>query len=174
MTQLEKARKGTFSPQLRKIAREEQVSPDLLAGLVATGKVVIPWNPIHAPARLSGVGKGLRTKINVNLGTSKDFPALATELKKVAISLLYGADTIMDLSTGGDIRKIRRRILAETPLPLGTVPIYQAAITAIETRGTIVDMTEEDLFDAIETQAREGVDFMTVHSGLTMKAIDRL
>ena len=174
MTQIDKARKGILSPQLRKIAKAEGMSPEHLRELVASGKVVIPWNPIHAPARLSGIGKGLRTKVNVNLGTSKDFPALAGELKKVAISLLYGADTIMDLSTGGDIRKIRRRILAETPLPLGTVPIYQAAITAIERRGTIVDMTEEDLFDAIETQAREGVDFMTVHSGLTMKAIDRL
>ena len=153
MTQIDKARKGILSPQLRKIAKAEGMSPEHLRELVASGKVVIPWNPIHAPARLSGIGKGLRTKVNVNLGTSKDFPALAGELKKVAISLLYGADTIMDLSTGGDIRKIRRRILAETPLPLGTVPIYQAAITAIERRGTIVDMTEEDLFDAIETQA---------------------
>ena len=174
MTQIDKARKGILSPQLRKISKAEGMSPEHLRELVASGKVVIPWNPIHAPARLSGIGKGLRTKVNVNIGTSKDFPRLTTEIKKVAISLLYGADTLMDLSTGGDIRKIRRRILAETPLPLGTVPIYQAAITAIETRGTIVDMTEEDLFDAIETQAREGVDFMTVHSGLTMKAIDRL
>jgi phosphomethylpyrimidine synthase len=174
MTQIEKTKKGIISLQLRKIAKAEGISPEHLRELVASGKVIIPWNPIHAPARLSGIGKGLRTKVNVNLGTSKDFPALATELKKVAISLLYGADTIMDLSTGGDIPKIRRRILADTPLPLGTVPIYQAAIKAIETRGAIVDMTEEDLFEAIETQAREGVDFMTVHSGLTMKAIDRL
>jgi phosphomethylpyrimidine synthase len=174
MTQIEKTKKGIISLQLRKIAKAEGISPEHLRELVASGKVIIPWNPIHAPARLSGIGKGLRTKVNVNLGTSKDFPALATELKKVAISLLYGADTIMDLSTGGDIPKIRRRILAETPLPLGTVPIYQAAIKAIETRGAIVDMTEEDLFEAIEIQAREGVDFMTVHSGLTMKAIDRL
>jgi phosphomethylpyrimidine synthase len=174
MTQIEKAKKGTLSPQLKKVAKAEGMSHEHLRELVASGKVVIPWNPIHAPARLSGIGKGLRTKVNVNLGTSKDFPHLATELKKVAVSLLYGADTLMDLSTGGDIPKIRRRILAETPLPLGTVPIYQAAIKAIETRGSIVDMTEEDLFEAIETQAREGVDFMTVHSGLTMKAIDRL
>lgn len=159
---------------LRKIAKAEGMSPERLRELLASGKVVIPWNPIHAPVRPSGIGKGLRTKVNVNLGTSKDFPSLAAELKKVAISLQYGADTIMDLSTGGDIRKIRRRILARTPLPLGTVPIYQAAIKAIERRGAIVDMTEEDFFEAIETQAREGVDFMTVHSGLTMKAIDRL
>jgi len=159
---------------LRKIAKAEGMSPERLRELLASGKVVIPWNPIHAPERASGIGKGLRTKVNVNLGTSKDFPSLAPELKKVAVSLQYGADTIMDLSTGGDIRKIRRRILARTPLPLGTVPIYQAAIKAIERRGAIVDMTEEDFFEAIETQAREGVDFMTVHSGLTMKAIDRL
>jgi len=162
------------NPNLRKIAKAEGTSAEDLGELVASGKVVIPWNPIHAPSRPSGIGKGLRTKVNVNLGTSKDFPALAPELKKVAVSLLYGADTIMDLSTGGNIRKIRRRILAETPLPLGTVPIYQAAIQSIERRGTIVDMTEEDLFEAIETQAQEGVDFMTVHSGLTMKAINRL
>ena len=174
MTQIEKARKGTLSPQLRKVARQEQVSPDDLAGLVSMGKVVIPWNPAHAPARPAGIGRGLRTKVNVNLGTSKDFPSLPAELKKVAVSLEYGADALMDLSTGGDIGRIRRRILAATPIPLGTVPIYQAAIKAIEERGTIVDMTEEDLFDAIETQAREGVDFMTVHAGLTLKAIDRL
>jgi phosphomethylpyrimidine synthase len=174
MTQIEKARKGILSPQLRKVASEEQVSPDDLAGLVASGKVVIPWNPAHAPAIAAGIGRGLRTKVNVNLGTSKDFPRLPVELRKVAVSLKYGADALMDLSTGGDIRRIRRRILAATPIPLGTVPIYQAAIKAIEEHGTIVDMTEEDLFDAIETQAREGVDFMTVHAGLTLKAIDRL
>ena len=174
MTQIEKARKGIVSPQLKRVAREERLSPEDLAGLVSSGKAVIPWNPGHAPSRPSGIGRGLRTKVNVNLGTSKDFPSLAAELKKVRVSLQYGADALMDLSTGGDIRAIRRRIHAATPIPLGTVPIYQAAIKAIERRGTIVDMTEEDLFDAIESQAREGVDFMTVHAGLTLKAIDRL
>jgi phosphomethylpyrimidine synthase len=174
MTQIEKARKGTLSPQLRKIAREERISPADLAGLVASGKVVIPWNPAHAPSRPAGIGHGLRTKVNVNLGTSKDFPRLPVELRKVAVSLMYGADALMDLSTGGDIRAIRRRILAATPLPLGTVPIYQAAVKAIEERGTVVDITEDDLFEAIEGQAREGVDFMTIHAGLTLKAIDRL
>jgi len=174
MTQIKTAKKGVLSPQLKKVAGDEGVDPAVLLGLVASGKAVIPFNPIHSPARPAGVGKGLRTKVNVNLGTSKDFQDLSVELQKVAISLLYGADTLMDLSTGGDIRKIRKRILARSPLPLGTVPIYQAALKAIEEKGTIVDMTEEDLFEAIETQAREGVDFMTVHSGLTMKAIDRL
>lgn len=174
MTQIERARRGAPTPQLKRVARAEGVAPDGLIALVAKGAVVIPWNPRHAPASPSGIGRGLRTKVNVNLGTSRDFPSLADELRKVRISLDYGADTLMDLSTGGDLRKIRRAILARTPLPLGTVPIYQAAVKAIARRRSIVDMTEDDLFEAVESQAEEGVDFMTVHAGLTLKAVDRL
>jgi phosphomethylpyrimidine synthase len=174
MTQTEKARKGVLTPALKKVAAAEGIAAETLAGRVARGLVVIPFNPNHSPARPAGIGQGLRTKVNVNIGTSRDFPLLADELRKVKISLAHGADTLMDLSTGGDLRKIRRAILARTPVPLGTVPIYQAAVKAIDRRGTIVDMAEEDLFEAVESQAREGVDFMTVHSGLTLKAIDRL
>jgi len=174
MTQTEKARKGILTPALKQVAAAEGIAAETLAGRVARGLVVIPFNPNHSPARPAGIGQGLRTKVNVNIGTSRDFPLLADELRKVKISLAHGADTLMDLSTGGDLRKIRRAILARTPVPLGTVPIYQAAVKAIDRRGTIVDMAEEDLFEAVESQAREGVDFMTVHSGLTLKAIDRL
>ena len=174
MTQAEKARKGLLSPVLKAVAKAEGIGPDKLAPLVADGFVVIPFNPRHAPARPAGIGRGLRTKVNVNLGTSRDFPQLANELRKVKISLDYGADALMDLSTGGDLKKIRRTILARTPIPVGTVPIYQAAVQAIDRRESIVGMTEEDLFEAVESQAREGVDFMTVHSGLTLKAVDRL
>jgi phosphomethylpyrimidine synthase len=159
---------------LKRVAAAESIPVETLAGLVARGLVVIPFNPNHSPARPAGIGQGLRTKVNVNIGTSRDFPLLSAELRKVKISLEYGADALMDLSTGGDLRKIRKAILARTPVPLGTVPIYQAAVKAIDRGGTIVDMTEDDLFEAIESQAREGVDFMTVHCGLTMKAIDRL
>jgi phosphomethylpyrimidine synthase len=174
MTQTETARRGLLSPALKKVARAEGVSPGTLADLVARGLVVIPYNPLHAPAKPSGIGQGLRTKVNVNLGTSRDFPRLADELRKVRISLEYGADALMDLSTGGNLKRIRKAILARTPVPLGTVPIYQAAVRAIDRGGSIVGMTEDDLFEAVESQAREGVDFMTVHSGLTLKAIDRL
>jgi len=174
MTQLEKAKKGILSRPLKSAAKSEAMDAERLLRLVAEGKAVIPFNPGHSPARVTAIGKGLRTKVNVNLGTSKDFPDLETELRKLSVSVRYGADTIMDLSTGGDIAKIRRRIIAKSPLPLGTVPIYQAAIKAIDRHGTIVEMTEDDLFEAIESQAREGVDFMTVHSGLTLRAIDRL
>jgi phosphomethylpyrimidine synthase len=174
MTQTEKARRGVLTPALKKVARAEGMASEKLAELVGCGLVVIPFNPSHSPARPSGIGRGLRTKVNVNLGTSRDFPHLADELRKVKISLDYGADALMDLSTGGDLRKIRKAILSRTPIPLGTVPIYQAAVKAIDRRATIVDMTEDDLFEAIESQAREGVDFMTVHSGLTLKGIERL
>jgi phosphomethylpyrimidine synthase len=174
MTQTEKARRGVLTPALKKVARAEGMASEKLAELVGRGLVVIPFNPAHSPARPSGIGRGLRTKVNVNLGTSRDFPHLADELRKVKISLDYGADALMDLSTGGDLRKIRKAILARTPIPLGTVPIYQAAVKTIDRRATIVDMTEDDLFEAIESQAREGVDFMTVHSGLTLRGIERL
>jgi phosphomethylpyrimidine synthase len=174
MTQTEMARRGLVSAALKKVALAEGLSPEKLADLVSRGLAVIPFNRRHAPARPAAIGQGLRTKVNVNLGTSRDFPRLADELRKVRISLRYGADALMDLSTGGDLKRIRRAILARTPVPLGTVPIYQAAVAAIERRDAIVGMTEEDLFEAVESQAREGVDFMTVHGGLTLKAIDRL
>ncbi|MBP1770475.1 MAG: thiamine biosynthesis protein ThiC, partial [Candidatus Aminicenantes bacterium] len=138
MTQTEKARRGILSPVLRKVAASEGVAPERLAELVGKGLVVIPFNPNHAPARPAGIGRGLRTKVNVNLGTSRDFPLLANELRKVRISIEYGADALMDLSTGGDLRRIRKAILARTPMPLGTVPIYQAAVKTLDRRASIV------------------------------------
>jgi phosphomethylpyrimidine synthase len=175
MTQLEQARKGTLTRAMKKVARDEKIAPQSLLPLISQGQVVIPCNSNHSTLTGPvGIGRSLRTKVNVNLGTSADFPHLADELKKVDIALKYETDALMDLSTGGNLPSIRRRILARSPVPLGTVPIYQAAITAIDRRGSIVDMTEDDLFAGIEAQAQEGVDFMTVHCGLTQKAIDRL
>jgi len=174
MTQIDKARRGILTPQIRRVARDERLSPEKLGELVGRGLVVVPWNPGHKPSRPAGIGQGLRTKVNVNIGTSRDFPKLSDELLKLKAGLENGADAVMDLSTGGDIRRIRRAILKRTSVPLGTVPVYQAAIRSIDERGSIVEMTEEDLFAAIESQAAEGVDFMTVHAGLTLKAIERL
>jgi phosphomethylpyrimidine synthase len=174
MTQLENARRGRLTKAMRKVARAEKISPESLLPLIASGSVVIPFNPNHSPARPSAIGRSLRTKVNVNIGTSADYPQLADELRKVDVALKYEADAIMDLSTGGDLRSIRRRILARSPIPLGTVPVYQAAIGAIDRHRSIVKMTVDDLFASIEAQAQEGVDFMTVHCGLTRKAIDRL
>jgi phosphomethylpyrimidine synthase len=174
MTQIEQAKKGGITPSLKKVAAEEGFAPEMLSNLVVEGKVVIPYNPNHSPIHPVGIGQKLRTKVNVNIGTSMDFPQEENELKKVEVSLKYGTDTLMDLSTGGDITKIRRMILKKASIPLGTVPVYQAAIEAIKQRNSIVNMTEDDLFSAIEAQAKEGVDFMTVHAGLTSKGIERL
>ena len=174
MTQLDKARKGRLTRAIKKVAADEGIAPETLLGLIASGKVVVPFNPNHSPARPAGIGHSLRTKVNVNIGTSADFPRLANELRKVDIALKYEADAIMDLSTGGDLPQIRRRILARSPVPLGTVPVYQAAIKAIDRHRSIVKMTVDGLFATIESQAQEGVDFMTVHCGLTQKAIERL
>lgn len=174
MTQIEEARKGNTTEVLKKVAAEEGLSAESLLKLVAEGKVVIPQNPNHSPVHPVGIGQKLRTKVNVNIGTSVDFPDEKDELRKVDEALKYGTDTLMDLSTGGDIRRIRRAILRKAGIPLGTVPIYEAAIDAIEKRGSIVEMDVDDLFAIIEAQAREGVDFMTVHAGLTSKGIQRL
>ncbi|RFT16531.1 MAG: Hydroxymethylpyrimidine phosphate synthase ThiC [Candidatus Saccharicenans subterraneus] len=174
MTLIDQARKGFASPLIKKLAREEKISPEELLSLVARGRVVIPYNRNHSPRRPAAIGFRMRTKVNVNLGTSRDYPDLKTEIAKLKISLKHGADAVMDLSTGGDVRAIRKKLLSLSPLPLGTVPVYQAAIEAISRRGSIVRMTEDDLFSVIEAQAREGVDFMTVHCGLTLKAVERL
>jgi phosphomethylpyrimidine synthase len=174
MTLIDKARKG-FSPSLlKKIAVREKIHLDDLLSLVAHGLVVIPYNKKHSPLQPSAIGQRMRTKVNVNLGTSGDYPNLKNEIAKLKISQKYGTDTVMDLSTGGDIRAVRKKLLSVSSVPLGTVPVYQAAIEAISRRGSIVKMTEDDLFQVIEAQAQEGVDFMTVHCGLTLKAVDRL
>lgn len=174
MTQLKEARKGNLTDAMKQVLMEEGVSADELIELVAQGRVVLPINPNHSPIHPVGIGEKLRTKVNVNIGSSEDFPEVESELMKVEIALKYETDTIMDLSTGGDIREIRRKILDKARIPLGTVPVYEAAIKSIDERGAIVDMTEDDLFGVIENQAKEGVDFMTVHAGLTSKAIGRL
>ena len=156
MTQLKEARKGNVTDAIKQVAEEEGISAEELLELVAEGKVVVPINPNHSPIHPVGIGEKLRTKVNVNIGSSEDFPEIENELMKVEIALKYETDTIMDLSTGGDIREIRKQILDKARIPLGTVPIYEVAIKAIDEKGSIVDMTEDDIFDVIEDQAKEG------------------
>jgi len=174
MTQIKEARSGNITPAIKAVAEDEQIHPERLSHLIAEGEVVIPLNPNHTGTKPVGIGKNLKTKINVNIGTSDDFPDLKNELIKVDESLKYGTDTIMDLSTGGDVKNIRLQILDKAKIPLGTVPIYEAAIRALEDHKSILKMTKDDLFSVIEQQAEQGVDFMTVHAGLTSRAIDRL
>ncbi len=173
-TQAELAKKGIISPTMRAVAHDEQVSVEVIQQGLSEGTIVLPANARRSLSSPRAIGKGLRTKVNANIGTSATTGTRETELEKLAAAISAGADAIMDLSTGGDLPDIRRSILAECPVPLGTVPIYQAAVQATERRGSIVDMTVDDLFEAIEQHLADGVDFITVHCGITLSAISRL
>ena len=174
MTQLEMAREGKITPQMAQVAEHEGVEAELIRQRVAEGTIVIPANINHPNLVPSGIGRGLKTKVNANIGTSSDFGDIDTELEKLKVATESGADTVMDLSTGGDISAIRRTIIATSTLPIGTVPVYQAGIEAINNHGAIIKMSVEDIFNAIDEHARDGVDFITVHCGVTRAAVDRL
>lgn len=174
MTQLELARKGTVSSQMKHVAERERVETGFVIRGLADGEIIIPANSNHSNLVPCGIGRGLRTKINANIGTSSDFCDLNTELRKLETAIAFGADTVMDLSTGGDIPAIRRAITYGSTAPVGTVPIYQAGIEAIDNHGAIVNMTVDEIFAVIEEHAKDGVDFMTVHCGVTREAVARL
>lgn len=174
MTQLEFAKKGKTTSEMVQISRDEGVAIDFIRKGVADGTIVIPKNIKHDIAKPCGIGKGLKTKINANIGTSKDSSSIANELKKMEESVRLGADTIMDLSTGPRIEETRRQILAKSKIPVGTVPIYEIVINGMKRRGSIAGITVDDMFDCLESQAKEGVDFFTIHSGVTKKAISIL
>jgi phosphomethylpyrimidine synthase len=156
---------------IQTVAREERVDPSLVRRGEEEGTIVILKNKLHHWAKPVGVGKGLRTKVNVNLGTSPDRVDFGLELKKLKLSLELGADTVMDLSTGGDIRKLRLDILKESKIPVGTVPIYEAVCGLAQSGKTLLDMTRESLFSIIEDHLKSGVDFLTLHCGLTRRAL---
>ena len=174
MTQMESARKGIITPQMKVVAEAEDLDAEFIREGVARGTIVIPANINHEKLIPCGIGQGLKTKVNANIGTSSDFGDINTELEKLRVAIDAGADTVMDLSTGGDISAIRRTIIAASTAGIGTVPIYQVGIGAIERRGAIVKMTADDIFAVIEEHGRDGVDFVTVHCGVTQVAIDRL
>lgn len=174
MTQIFEARKGNITPEMEAVARAEGVSPEYVIKGVAAGTIVITRNAGHSSITPLGVGRGLRTKINANIGTSKDRMSIEDEIEKLKTAVSAGADAVMDLSTGGPIKDIRREIIKHSTVAIGTVPIYQAAVETVEQGRAIVQMDQETLFRVIEEHAREGVDFVTVHCGVTMGAIDRL
>ncbi len=174
MTQLEQAKKGNPTREMEVIAKEENISIDELLQRIARGRVVIPANPNHKNLKPIGIGEGLKTKVNANIGTSMDFPHIDPELEKLRVALEAGADTIMDLSTGGNLNRNRKKIIEHSWRPVGTVPIYQAAIVAISRRGSIVNMKPEDLLEVIEMHGKDGVDFITVHAGLTLSGLEKI
>jgi len=174
MTQLEAAKKGIVTEQMTLAAKAEGIAAEDVCRNIADGTAVIPANINHKELKPMAVGKGLSTKVNANIGTSEAYDDLSAELEKLDAAVSAGAHSIMDLSTGGDINKTRRTILERCPVMLGTVPIYQAAVETLRSGKAIVDMDADDIFDAIEKQAEDGVDFMTVHCGVTMESVERL
>lgn len=173
MTEFEIAKRGDVSPALERVARDEGVEPERVRRLVADGRAVITGAGREGCTAI-GIGEGLRTKVNANIGTSPDHDDIDTELEKLRVSVAAGADTVMDLSTGGDIDAVRRAILSSSPIPLGTVPIYQAVVEVSRKGGEVPDCTMEDFFGVVEKQARDGVDFMTIHCGLTRRLAERV
>ncbi|MDD5259984.1 MAG: phosphomethylpyrimidine synthase ThiC [bacterium] len=176
MTQMELARAGKVTQEMRQVARQENISAELIRQLVAKGRVAIVKNKIHKKSdlKICGVGQNLRTKVNANIGTSPKQKSVTEEKKKLAVCIKYGADAVMDLSTGGDLRVMRRAILKNSTIPLGTVPIYQAVVDTVRQGKNVPAMKTEALFDTIEEQCRDGVDFITVHCGVTRKVIETL
>ncbi len=173
MTRMELAKRGMVTDEVKTVAAAEGISPEQLSEDIAKGVSVIPINNNHGIAPV-GIGRSMRTKINANIGTSKDKVSIESEMEKLKVLVKYGADAVMDLSTGGPIRELRSMMLKKSPVAVGTVPIYEAAVKAAEQKGSISKMTADDLFAVIEDHAAEGVDFITVHSGLNMKAVERL
>jgi phosphomethylpyrimidine synthase len=174
VTQIESARQGLITSEMTAVARQEGLDVSLIQRGLAEGTIVIPANTKLKKAMPAGIGKGLSIKVNANIGTSSDRIDLDQELKKLRICVEARADTVMDLSTGGDLEEILRTLISHSPLPLGTVPIYQAVVETIRESGGIIHLTPEKLFQAIETQARLGVDFMTIHAGVTLQSLERL
>jgi phosphomethylpyrimidine synthase len=175
MTLITSARKGMLTQEIKQVAESEGVSPDRVRRRVAQGHIVIPQNRArNEKIQLLGIGEGLRVKVNANVGTSRDICDIDVETQKAKVAIDTGADTIMDLSTGGNIDEIRKILLHAAPVVFGTVPIYQAAIDAQKKRGAIVAMTEDDIFNAIDRHLKDGVDFITVHCGVTQESVERL
>ncbi len=171
-TQLEMARQGILSEEMKLCAKLENVEPETIRKGVEDGTIVVVRNNGHTSIPALAIGKGLRTKINANVGTSKDRADVALELEKVRVCIAAGADTIMDLSTGGDLGAIRQAIIGASTVAIGTVPIYQAAVAAVNAGKAVVEMTADDLFRAIEENGKDGVDFITVHCGVTRRSVE--
>jgi phosphomethylpyrimidine synthase len=174
---MKEAKEGNITKEMRIVAENEKLEPEFIRRGISKGRIIIPKSNRRELNPPIGIGKKLFVKINANVGSSKKVFDPEEELAKAQIAEKYGADTLMDLSTGikeSDVIQIRRKILENTNIPLGTVPIYQSALRAIETKGAIIHMDEDDLFNVVEEQAKEGVDFFTIHAGVTREIVDYL
>lgn len=170
-TLIKMARKGVAADWLKEVAKYEGIELDLLLRLIANGEVVVPRNALRDDGfKPRAIGRMMTTKVNANVGTSIDYVNVEEEVEKAIVAQRYGADAVMDLSTGGDLDSIRKKIMEIVEVPFGTVPIYQAARNC----KAVVDMSEDDFFNAVEKHAKDGVDFMTIHAGVNWTSVERL
>ncbi|KAG2472975.1 MAG: Phosphomethylpyrimidine synthase [Nitrosopumilales archaeon] len=169
------ARRGVATDQMKLVAKDEDVTLDWLLPKIANGSIIIPSNNVR-PQKIHnvGIGKGLKTKVNVNIGTSTLNVNLEEEIEKARVAVKYHADTIMDLSDGGDVGKIRRKLLEVAPITFGTVPIYEAYNHGVEIHKNPLDLTEDDYLNAFENNAKDGVDYTTIHAGITQAMAKRI
>ena len=172
--QLTAARKGKITPEMERVAQDEGIDKEQLRQYIAEGKATILANNRHKKFTPKGVGKGLSVKVNANIGTSSERIDIDAELEKLDVATKAGADTVMDLSTGGNLDEIRKIIMDRSSIPIGTVPIYQAAVEAVKKRKSITKLDPDEFFDVIEKHGMDGVDFITVHCGVTKSSIERL
>lgn len=173
MSLIKDAQRGLVTEEMKLVAAQEGVTEEFVRKGVAGGHIVIPVSP-YRKVKICGIGEGLRTKVNASIGTSSDIIDISTELEKVRQAELAGADTLMELSTGGDLPEIRRQVIAATSLSVGSVPLYQAFIEAAQREGAVVDMKEDDLFRITGEQAKAGTNFMAIHTGINYETMKRL
>ncbi|HNW39691.1 MAG TPA: phosphomethylpyrimidine synthase ThiC [Candidatus Omnitrophota bacterium] len=171
MTQLEYAKKNIITPLMRKVAHLEKIKPAELMRLIRLGQAVIPLNKNHKIKKPCAVGCGLSTKVNANLGTSTDESRIADEIHKLKIAIKHGADAVMDLSVGGDLPKVRCEVLKYSTVPVGTVPVYEVAVRAQKKNKNFLKFSAQDVLSVLNDQAKQGVDFFTVHSGVTQSSL---
>ncbi len=172
-TILEQARNGVITEEMKTVADAENLSAEHIREAIVNGTVVILLSQ-KGPKKSVGIGRGLRTKVNASIGTSTDIIDRPMELQKAAIAQQSGADTLMELSTGGDLNAIRQAVIEMVDLPVGNVPLYQAAADAKERFGSMVEMTDDLLFDIIENQCNDGISFMAIHCGINQMTLERL
>jgi phosphomethylpyrimidine synthase len=174
MTQLESAKKNKATGLMKQVALLEGVTAGFILSNIGSGRIVIPANNRHRLKKPCGIGRGLRTKVNANIGTSTDRSRIEDELKKLTTCIGQGADTVMDLSVGGKLGEIRKIILENSAVPVGTVPIYEIAVNAQKKKGDFLKFGDQEVLGTLEAQARDGVDFFTVHSGVTQASLGML
>jgi phosphomethylpyrimidine synthase len=173
MSVITEARNGNITEEMKKVAVTEGVEPDFVRRGIESGRIVIPVSP-YRYTKPCGIGKGLRTKVNASIGTSSDIVDIDMELEKARVAEATGADTLMELSTGGDFFDIRKKVIDSTTLSVGSVPLYQAFIEAIRKYGSVVEMKEDDLFKVTAQQAKLGTNFMAIHTGINLFTVERL